>query len=356
VAEKPAEKQIPKEVEKDVKETLGEKEPLAKKVLEWIKETTSRAAKNMPAALAGLKTFSAKAGSVLKPKIVVSVLLIFLLAGGVYLAYLQGWPEMAQKYVAGFFTPKPTEKEVPFVVEVNPEDLREFGFVSVAIFAKNSGSVNDRVPVQIRMADYFGRLKEPRVKGETGISAATFYGELKDSAGTLNQFVVYMDKLEEVQNLYSTDVYAMLDRSTERDKELLVYLDRLKEAREVSGMLLSQIGADMDGLKVSYDSLTPDKTNYEKDFFSAMDALQSEKSDVLLKGFIDVSQKQIALKARVSALNKLVGYYENVIKRLDIRILAIEQNKDALIKGIRVVDIPGANLDIIIRPQTTNKQ
>jgi hypothetical protein len=273
-----------------------------------------------------------------------------LLGGGGYFAYTQKWHEGVINFAGSFFGSKPAEK---ITVNYDENMLKSFGIFTANFFAVNTGSVNDIIPVQIRMADLFGYLKDPKVQGETGISAATFFGQLEDEAADINQFVVYMQFLEKLQNLFKTDVYAMLDRTSDRSRALLDYLDQLKVARDQGNDLLARIKISMDQFTVSYTSLSPDKTKYETDFFTAMAALESEKSDMLLKGFIDISQKQTALKSRVSALSKLIEYYDAALARLDKRITAVDQNLDALIAGIHVVDVPGAELNIIIKTVTT---
>ena len=59
------------------------------------------------------------------------------------------------------------------------------------------------------------------------------------------------------------------------------------------------------------------------------------------------------MKARVNALNKLVDYYNNALVRVAKRIEAVDKNKEALIQGIKVVDVPGGNIPIIISPTVT---
>ena len=330
----------------DKNEKLVEKKSTGKVLKSWL-------LMNWPKFTAFIKNLFAGAGrqaggvfSHLNAGMIISCLFLVLLLGGGYYGYGQKWHEKAYSYLSGFFTPKPVEK---VVVKVDLSDQKRFGITTSAIFGRNSGSVDDLIPAQINAAIFFGELREPQVKGETGITALTYYGELKDGAEAVNQFVSYMTNLEDIQNLYKTDVYAMLDRSTARDKSLLDYQGKLKLAREKSAVLHAQVILNMDDFKKSYDSLTPDKTKYEQDFFAAMESLQPEKSDLLMKGFIDITQKQAALKARVSALTKLEAYYTAALQKLDIRILAVEQNRDALIQGIRVVDIPGADLNIIIK-------
>jgi hypothetical protein len=146
----------------------------------------------------------------------------------------------------------------------------------------------------------------------------------------------------------------MLDKTIARDKALLKYLDDLKVARDESVEVSRTIQLNIDDMKMSYDSLTPEKTKYETDFFASMDDLEAEKSDVLLKGFVDIIQKQAALKAKYGALARLLTYYDNALKKMNSRIQAVEQNQDALVKGIRVVDVPGGGIDLIINPQSVS--
>jgi len=231
------------------------------------------------------------------------------------------------------------------------ELLREYGFTAHFLFGGNDGSVSDALPVSIRITDYFGTLSEPRIEGETGISAATYYGGLFDEREIVNQFVEYVRNLAMLQNLYSIDVYSMLDQTTARDRALFDYLDQLRDAQEESTRVKQAVLVNIDDLKLSYNSISDDKDSLETDFFAALNDLEPEKSDLLLKSFVDVSQKQLALKARVAALEKVSSFYDIALQQLDERINAVDSNKQALIQGIRVVEVPGASdLDIIIRP------
>lgn len=343
----PTEDQEHKTVEKVEKEELSEK----KSALQMIGLQLAGLQKKLFTALG---TFFKKIphifgglSSRIKPRFLIGFVLLVGLGFFVYWVYSSKVYQVAITSVTDFFTPKAPPK---IEIVVNENDLNNFGITSAWLFGTNVGALSDRVPSYIEMATFFGELKEPAAKGETGITAATFYGELRDQAGEVNEFVEYMHNLEKVQSLYSIDVYSMLDRTTERDKALLQYLENLKNSQEESLKIRQRIGMNIDDLQVSYNSLNPDRAQYESDFFAAMEALESEKSDLLLKGFVDISQKQTALKARVNALSKLATYYETALARLETRIEAVDKNRDALIEGIHVVDIPGANLDIIIKP------
>lgn len=283
-------------------------------------------------------------GSVFNFKVIFGLLVVALLAGGGYWLF-------GGNVLGGFdnwFGGGPADNGVT----VSDEDLySENGFLGASIFGENKGSMKDLIPVQVRIADYFGRLQEPRDQGETGISAATYYGELMDEREIINMFVDYVDTLERMQNLYQVDVYELLDKTTDREEALKQYLNDLKTILDEGRSSLDAIQLNKDDLSQSYNSLSPDKQQFEDDFFASLENLEAEKSDVLLKSFVDASQKQVALKARVAALDRLSEYYDNALAKVERRISAIEQNMEALSRGIRVVDVPGAGIDLIIREE-----
>ncbi len=68
-----------------------------------------------------------------------------------------------------------------------------------------------------------------------------------------------------------------------------------------------------------------------------------------MKSFVDITQKEATIRARLGALQKLSEYYQSALKVLDIRIKAVVNNTEALIQGIHIIDIPGNNLDLIIK-------
>ncbi len=340
-------------------ELLAEKKPPVLVFAERVAKFIANIVKDVPGFVGNvwqnilpfLKRVFANLSMVLRFKYIIILMVIVGLGWGGYTIYTNEYHVGVYKYFAGFFEQQPVDKTPQ--VPLTPQELRGFGFNAAAIFAENKGSVMNRVPEYIEVALLYGELREARVSGETGISAATFYGELKDEAEDIDQYVEYVSNLARVQAIYGIDVYEMLNRTAHRDKDLLTYLSDLKRVKEESQAIFEEIGIVRDDLTVAFASLTPDKTQYEQDFFVSLEELKGEKSDLLLKSFIDASQKQVALKARINALNRLLVYYKNALQRLDLRILAVESNMDALIQGIRVVEITGGGVDVIIRPETS---
>lgn len=271
-------------------------------------------------------------------------LIMVVLGGGLYAGYLLKVHEKVYETVTGWFKAPP-----PVAVNIDEKLLREWGITTALLFGDNRGANQDLLASQLYNAYYFGHLAEPRIEGETGVSAAYIYGTGADLVEETNRFIEYVKNLRELVSAYDVDVYSMLDATTNRTEILDKYLAQLKAVLEKSDKYSQEINILIDDTKASYESLNPEKVRFETDFFAALQGLAGEKADFLLKSFVDVSQKQTALKARVAALEKLAGYYESSMKKIEIRIKAIEKNHEALAQGIRVVDIPGANLDIIIK-------
>ena len=60
--------------------------------------------------------------------------------------------------------------------------------------------ISDLLSNTIKNAYFFGQLAEPVFKGPTGISAAVYYGFLRDEQAKTNQFVTYLELLKSMKN------------------------------------------------------------------------------------------------------------------------------------------------------------
>lgn len=272
-------------------------------------------------------------------KLGVFVLLMFV-GGALYAGYLFKVPEK----IAGIFKSSPPAQKT-----VETQIAGETGITPALVFGDNRGSVKDLVATQLSNSYYFGLLSEPRIDGETGVTPAYYYGTQADLNAATNKFIGYVTNLRELISSYDVDIYQMLNQTTQREDVLTAHLTKLKDLLNKSSTVAKELNLEIDDTKISYDSLNPDRTRFETDFFVALQGLAGQKADFLLKSFVDVSQKQVALKAHLAALQQLLVYYTAALKNLTIRITGIEKNYQVLAQGIKVVDIPGANLDIILK-------
>jgi hypothetical protein len=232
-------------------------------------------------------------------------------------------------------------------VVLDTQMFRAWGFQTAKVLGQNQGDTTDLVYNVFFNANYFGKLKDPVFYGETGVTAALFFGFGRDDEFFQNKFIFYVDYLEKLNFANKVDISDVLDGQLRRDIALDDFIDETTGLFERGNELRKEINVQVDDLKISTNSLQPDKDRYETDFFASLQQLEGEKADILINKFIDTTQKQVELKAKLAAMTKLSEYYETVLVDMKMRLLAIEKNREALISGVTVTETPGVDLDLI---------
>lgn len=169
------------------------------------------------------------------------------------------------------------------------------------------------------------------------------------STSDSDRITTYLQVLNELQNGFETDINQLLDASTKRASTLEIHLRELNGLLAEAQFTYKNLNEEADEIKVEYNKVTTQKDALEESFFVALDKLASNESNLILNDFIDASKKQIVLKADHSAFVKISGMYDIAIRNMEARIKDIEANKQALVKGVKVVDIKGSDLDLIIQ-------
>lgn len=158
----------------------------------------------------------------------------------------------------------------------------------------------------------------------------------------------YMDVLMRLQNAFKTNIHQLLDNVTNRSDALNIHLNKLETLQKEAEETFNKINTKKDELKIQFEEITELKGRIEKDFFRSMENLEALNANELLNEFIEVSQKQIELRAEYNALNKASTLFNTALNNMEARIKDIKFNREALIKGVKVVDIKGSDLELII--------
>lgn len=227
------------------------------------------------------------------------------------------------------------------------EMVEKWGFQTAVYFGRNGGDLRDVAYNVFFNAAYFGKLRDPVFYGETGITAAIYYGFGKESDYVKNRFIYYVNYLAKIRYANQVRIQDVLRGKTDRDQALETFLKDANVIFTEGNKLRKEINTQVDDLKISVNSINPDKDRYETDFFASLDETEAEKAQTLLGKFVEVTQKQTELKAKLAALSKLAGYYEADLITMKIRLDAIEKNKQALISGVTVVETPGVDLNLV---------
>jgi hypothetical protein len=213
----------------------------------------------------------------------------------------------------------------------------------------NRGKSIERFDEGVQTAIISGEII-PEIKRINPSIAATFNAGMPETPQEKEDILAsYMNTLMQLQNAFSTDIKQLLDNSVDRSESLSVHLSELESLQRRAKEALSLINTERDELKIQFNETTTLKEQLEEDFFVSMNQLEGAKANSLLNQFIEAQKRQTQLKSQYNALSKASTLFETAINNMDARIKDIKLNREALVKGVRVIDIEGSDLDLIIQ-------
>lgn len=181
------------------------------------------------------------------------------------------------------------------------------------------------------------------------LDVATIAGEIIGTQSTSAQgYTKYVLDFKEMFELYKVDVPQLLDQSRDRTKTLDEYLNQIKFSSFLAKENLKDLQDEDDAIIRRFEAVDSAKQDSEDEFFTRLNQLDAFGSQSFLNAFIDQSKLSVELKAEHQARLKLMTFYRDIIPELDRKAKAIELNREALIKGIKVVDVDGTDIDLII--------
>lgn len=255
------------------------------------------------------------------------VLVIILIIGGFFtFRYFKNWktePEMPLQ-PSGVEEPADAAEEPPAPVD--------------EIKLDNTGiSATEKIGTDIQI--------DKKLIGETGISAVVSIGTEFESATPLSDYIYNFRRL---QNAYETNVDEILDKSTNRRARLQAHLAVLRWLNTESTKKLQQIAQEIASIKAAYEPLRSEQEVLDKNFFEQLDALNGQTADDILNEFTGVTREIVTLRARFQALQKLQSFYEQALPKVARLIRDIELNEEALVSGLKIYDVRGSDLKLIV--------
>lgn len=163
------------------------------------------------------------------------------------------------------------------------------------------------------------------------------------------RYVRYITVLRDLQNVYEVDIYDLLDQSVDRRTTMERHLAEMQALIAEGESIFSDINVIMINLDGAYANVVGERDLYEQQFFNSAEALYGEQAYTNLGAFVETSQDVAEIRAYYNAYKVLRDMYVNSINVLRPRYDDILVNQEAIIKGIRVFDVPGSDIDAIIR-------
>lgn len=244
--------------------------------------------------------------------------------------------------------PKPAE-------EPSEEPSREpaASINNAVVFGKNAGAkFSFTLPTPLRMAQLFGKEFVPLAPGywRATLDNTTVFGAptLKDRLEGDYRVVTAIDLLRRMVNAYQVDIHSTLNRAVSREQALDDYLQLLNELYEEAKEMRAMLTQELSVIKTSFDALAQPKTDMENIFFSNIEQMMAADAAKNLRSFIEYSQELVSLRARYKALQRIDEKFVNFLQQFRARLQDLQDNRDALLKGVKVYDVPRSDLDLII--------
>lgn len=184
---------------------------------------------------------------------------------------------------------------------------------------------------------------------EAELDAGTQAGEVLGS--TLVAEGQLADQIADFGQMYEAmqvNIPNYLNQSRDREEALQDYQDQLNYLLFVARENEEDLRDRSDVITDEFVELEERKNALEERFFANLRDFDAYGSTGVLEAFIKVSEELVALRAHYTATEKLLSYYEVMIEAMELRIRDVELNEEALIKGVKVADIEGSDIDLII--------
>lgn len=190
-----------------------------------------------------------------------------------------------------------------------------------------------------------GKLLDPNLVGATGVNSTSAVGIELTGASGISSYIMTFKRL---QNAYETDINELLNQATDRRGRLNSHLALLGKFYVDGALINSQIRQEAEQIKIQYEEKKKVQQTHDSNFFDQIKALNPQTTENILSDFINVSKEIVVLRARFKALQKVKSYYDFALPKLNARIKDIELNAEALILGLKVYDVKGSDLKLII--------
>lgn len=198
----------------------------------------------------------------------------------------------------------------------------------------------------VHVAEYVSMT--PSVAAASGLSGIDAVGTIVRSQGTVTDPDLKL--LTAFGEALSVNVADLLNRSTDRRAQLDAYADALTNVATRANDRFRELTASETQLTTDIRALSKEVAALEREVRNATNdkdyRLAGEKRSEALVKQKELSEKELEL----DQISDIVDQLEMFLELYGEKIMAIQKNREALIAGIKVIDVPGVeDLELIDR-------
>ncbi len=189
---------------------------------------------------------------------------------------------------------------------------------------------------------------QPGMMAAGAVQAVRLLQELSPVQGPQDGTNMAVATLEQLGTLLSADVWDVLNRSTDRSQALDDYLASLRTVMEQATSDQASVAADLEVLESELDTVQDDVHSADRAQKAAEKAEDYGQSAAYKQTLSELKGKQAALTETIANRKDVLDDLKKLLAKAEERTLAVENNRSALITGIRLEETPGLDdLDLI---------
>lgn len=144
------------------------------------------------------------------------------------------------------------------------------------------------------------------------------------------------------------DVNELLNNSSDRRETLKDYMEELRSLIYLAEQDQEELQDEMDLLSEKFSTVESSRDDEEERFFAQLSELDAYATTSALDAFVSYSQEVVRLRAHYLAREQLLSYFEQTVPVMETKLRDIELNEEALVKGVKVIEVNGSDLNLII--------
>lgn len=162
------------------------------------------------------------------------------------------------------------------------------------------------------------------------------------------------DLLQAFGDALQVDVADLLNRSNDRQDALDVYTEALTNVATRANDRFKELQSQLKELKDLASSQNRERSAAERDLKEAIRDKNFDAAGEKQKAVSDFQAAFAETDLKRKQVQSLVDTLDDLLQLYGKKILAIEQNREALIAGVKVIDVPGADeLQVLEKKRAT---
>ena len=147
--------------------------------------------------------------------------------------------------------------------------------------------------------------------------------------------------LRSLGTVIQTDLIEVLNRSTDRTAALNTYLESLIAVDQHGSDQLTKLQSDMETIDDERKTVRKERSAAKREVKNLLKNSDYEAASQQQKKLADIELNLAKIEAERDRIKELKKQYEDFLEISGDRIAAIENNREILISGLRVVNLPG---------------